>query len=323
MELSEKAADALRVAKMYYYHNLTTENIALELRVSRSTVSRLLSYARRAGLVEIRIIEAQGHPQELESRIRDACKLQRVQVVPLAENVSEAERLARVAQYSANYLSSIFSSAMILGVAWGTTTSAISRHLVPKMTHNSQIVQLNGAGNTESMGIEYASEIMMRLAQNYHASYHLFPVPAFFDRAETKHALWAETSIRRILDLQEKADLYLFSIGAVNAGIPSHVYNDSYLSHSDYQDLRKSAIAGDIATVFFREDGSYNNILLNLRSSGPSLDILKTKRSICVISGQAKLKGLQAAVRGRLLSELILDEPTARIFVESLPAAGA
>ena len=229
----------------------------------------------------------------------------------MGEHTTEAESLERVAQYTANYLSTILSSNMILGIAWGTTTSAISRNLVPKTTHHSQIVQLNGAGNTESLGIEYASEILMRFAQNFRATYHLFPVPAFFDRVETKKSLWEETSIKRILELQTRADIWLYSIGSVSAGIPSHLHADGYLKKADYSDLKRLDIAGDIATVFFREDGSYHNIQINQRSSGPSLELLKHKRGICVISGQAKLKGLMAAIRGKLLSELILDEPTA------------
>ncbi len=316
MKNPEKVADSLRVAKMYYYYNLTTDRIAREMNVSRSTVSRLLSFAKKEGFVEVRINDPADHPQQLEEKIRKAFKLKQIQVVPMAENTTEAERLERVAQYTANYLSSVFSSNMILGVAWGTTTTAISRNLVPKTTHHSQIVQLNGAGNMDSLGIEYASEIIMRFAKNYRAAYHLFPVPAFFDKVQTKKALWEETSIKRILDLQSKADLLLYSIGAVNAGIASHLHIEGYLRKSDYDELKKSEVVGDIATVFFREDGSYNNISINLRSSGPSIDLIKNKNGICVVSGEAKLKGLYAAIKGKILSELILDEPTARLFVE-------
>jgi len=316
MDESEKVADSLRAAKMYYYQNLTTEAIAREMCVSRSTVSRLLSFAKQEGFVEIRINDPQDHPRQLEAKIQQAFGLKRIHVVPMAENTGEMDRLERVAQYTANYLSTIFSSDMILGVAWGTTTSAVSRNLVPKTTHNSQIVQLNGAGNTESLGVEYASEILMRFAKNYQAGYHLFPVPAFFDRVHTKNALWEETSVKRILDLQARADVYLYSIGAVNAGIPSHVHIESYLNKADYQELKKAGVVGDIATIFFREDGSFHNISINQRSSGPDISMLKNKQAICVISGQAKLKGLYAAIQGSLLTELILDEPAARVFVE-------
>ena len=204
---------------------------------------------------------------------------------------------------------------MIMGVAWGATVSAISRYLQPKTTHNSHIVQLNGAGNTRTMGIEYASEIIFRFANAYQASVDLFPVPTFFDYVSTKEAMWKERSIRRILELQERADLLLHSIGAVKSGVPSHVYSGGFLEEKDYQELRRLDIAGDIATVFFRPDGTFNNIPLNLRASGPSLSMIKEKRAICVVSGLAKAAGLHAALSGGLVKEVIVDEPTARLLV--------
>ncbi len=312
----EKLEAAIHVARMYYYQEMTTEAIARELQVSRSTVSRLLSFAKREGLVDIRISDPFEHPRRLEKAIVERFKIQRVHVVPVPEIVGEAEWLERVAQYAAKTLNSVFDSGMILGIAWGTTTSTISKYLQPKPTYNSQIVQLNGAGNTQTTGIDYASEIMMRFSQNFGAPAHLFPVPTFFDYAETKNALWKEGSIRRLLGLQQKADLLLYSIGAVNAGVPSHVYSGGYLEAKDYLELERQHIAGDIATVFFREDGSFDRIPLNARSSGLGLELFQQKNGICVVSGLSKVRGLHAALKGRLMRELILDEPTARRLVE-------
>jgi DNA-binding transcriptional regulator LsrR (DeoR family) len=193
--------------------------------------------------------------------------------------------------------------------------SVVSRHLLRKNTTNLQIVQLNGAGNTQTMGINYASEIIMRFAENYQARAHLFPVPAFFDYADTKNALWRERSIKRLLDLQERANVLLYSIGVVNAGVPSHVYSGGYLEGVDYQELKKERIAGDIATVFFREDGSFDKIPINDRASGPNLELFKRKVGICVVSGLAKVNGLSAALRGGLITNLVIDEPTAQELV--------
>ncbi len=312
----DKLEAAIRVARMYYYQEMTSEAIAREMQVSRSTVSRLLSFARQEGLVDIRILDPFEHPRRLEKAIVERFGIQRAHVVPVPETVGEAEWLERVARYAANHLNTIFDSNMILGIAWGTTTSRISHYLQPKPTYNSQIVQLNGAGNTQTTGIDYASEILMRFSQNYGAPAHLFPVPTFFDYAETKRTLWKEGSIRRLLDLQQKADLLLYSIGAVNAGIPSHVYSGGYLEQRDYLELEQQSIAGDIATVFFREDGSFDRIPLNERSSGPGLELFQQKNGICVVSGVSKVRGLHAALKGGLMRELILDEPTARRLVD-------
>ncbi|MEJ2549641.1 MAG: sugar-binding domain-containing protein [Anaerolineales bacterium] len=317
MTEAQKVANAIRAARMYYYQNLTTGVIAKEMNVSRSTISRLLGFARLKGLVDIRIIEPTDLPDRLANALVDEFGIEKIHVVHAPEIAGEAEWLERVAQYTANYLNTKFDSNMILGIAWGTTMTAISKHLLRKTTHNSQIVQLNGAGNTQSMGIGYASQIIMRFSDNYRARAHLFPVPTFFDYAETKQALWREGSIRRILDLQSKTDLLLYSIGAVNAGIPSHVYSGGYLTEVDYKELEKYNIAGDIATVFFKEDGSFENIPINKRASGPNLGLFQQKHGICVVSGLAKVKGLYAALKGKLMSELIVDEPTARKLVDS------
>ena len=46
------------------------EAIASELKTSRSTVSRLLTYARETGLVEIRIQSPLVEPRRIEAAIR-------------------------------------------------------------------------------------------------------------------------------------------------------------------------------------------------------------------------------------------------------------
>lgn len=311
----EKIKDAVKAARMYYYQNMQTKAIAEEMQVSRSTVSRLLSYAKNEGLVNIQIINPSDEPQLLEKQIIEKYHLARVHVVPVPEITGEAEWLNRAAQFAAKYLNTLFDSNMILGLAWGTTLSAIANHLIPKPTHASQIVQLNGAGSTQSMGIEYASEIMMRFAENYSARAHLFPVPAFFDYSETRNALWQERSIKRILDLQNKADLLIYSIGAPNAVVPSHVYSGGYLDKDDYAQLDRLNVVGDIATYFFKEDGRYSGIPINDRASGPNLGLFRRKYGICVVSGLAKIPGLNAALKGSFMKELIIDEPTARALI--------
>jgi len=313
----KKISDAVKAARMYYYQNMTTQAIAQEFQVSRSTISRLISFARENGLVDIRINDPTEEPNQLAALIQNRFGIERIHVVPVSPLSGEGEWLQRVANYSANYLNRRVSSQMTLGIAWGTTLTAISTHLLRKTTLNTQIVQLNGAGNTQSTGIDYASQIIMRFAENFQARAHLFPVPTFFDYPETKQALWQEGSIRRILDLQKRSDLLLYSIGSVNAGVPSHVYSGGYLSKTDYRELESQQIAGDIATVFFREDGSWADIPINQRCSGPDLDLFQRTHGICVVSGLAKIRGLYGALQGKMMSELILDEPTARAFAET------
>ena len=73
-------------------------------------------------------------------------------------------------------------------------------------------------------------------------------------------------------------DVVLFGIGAPFAEVPSHVYSGGYLDESDLREPPAlSSVVGDVATVFFREDGSTSDITLNERASGP--DFARSARS--------------------------------------------
>jgi deoxyribonucleoside regulator len=307
---------AVKVARLYYYEGLTTAVIAKELALSRPKVSRLLTFARQFGLVEIRILDPQSQPQELERAIQKRLGISAVKVVTVPSNSNEEEWLARVANFTANHLNGLIHPEMIIGIAWGTTLEAISRVLIPKRCSHVAIVQLNGSGNVAAINNFYISEIYSRFAHNFNGQAHLFPVPAFFDYPETKQAMWRERSIRHLHDLSSRADLLVYSIGASDSRIPSYVYVGAYLEPKDFKELRRERVVGDIATVFYRGDGSYENIPLNARASGPDLSLFKrTKHALCVVSGLAKAPGLKAALQGRLMSELIVDEPTAHAIL--------
>lgn len=309
-------ADALRAAQMYYLQDLTMDAIARELRTSRSTVSRLLSSARESGVVQIQIRNPLDTGPELEGIIRRRYNLD-AHVVPVLGTLNEAETLDRVAMQAARTIGPLVDSNAIIGVAWGSTLSAVSRHLARKITHDSVIVQLNGAGNMHTTGITYASDIMRRFGSAYGARVEQFPVPAFFDHAATKTAMWNERSVQRVLELQSKMSIAIFGVGSVDADYPSHVYAGGYLDEDDLNALATSDVVGDVATVFFRADGSSDGIVLNERSTGPALSQLRqVRRRICVVSGASKINGLRGALAARLATDLILDEATARRLVD-------
>jgi DNA-binding transcriptional regulator LsrR (DeoR family) len=309
--------DALTAARLYYQQDLTMEAIARELAVSRSSVSRLLSFARETGLVEITVRTPREMPSAIEQELRRRYSVV-AHVVPMPDVTTDVDRRERVALYTARIIGQFFDSNMTMGIAWGSTMSAISRHLIDKPTHNSQIVQLNGAGNPRTTGIIYASEILQRFGDAYGAFVQQFPVPAFFDHADTKAAMWRESSVQRVRDVQNTIDIALFGLGAPFGTLPSHVYTGGYLSDEDLVQLQDEGVVGDIATVFYREDGSYDRIPLNERATGPDPALLKrVARRVCVISGESKLPSIRGALAGGFLTDLVIDAGTAHLLLEA------
>ena len=317
-ELNEKSRVrlALKAAQLYYMQDLTMDAIGDELKVSRSSVSRLLQMARDRGIVEVKIHSPEDAPRRIATQINQRYGVN-AHLVPVSEKATPIDRLDRVALTAARMLSNFFFSGMTMGVAWGSTTAAVSRNLTPRPLRESRVVQLNGAGNTFTTGVTYSGEILRRFGEAYGATVEQFPVPAFFDDPAAKETLWRERSTKRILDIQAKMDLVLFGLGASNSEIPSQVYSAGYLSPDDQKALNDGGIVGDIATVFYRKDGSSNDIDINRRSTGPSLDVIKAvPRRICVIAGASRLPSLKGALAGKYISDLIIDDATAEALLE-------
>lgn len=196
------------------------ETIARHLGTSRSTVSRMIKAARETGLVEINLRPTHSRAPGIRQYLRERWGVEAF-VVPVLDSTSHEARLDQVALTCARLLASWLQSEMVLSIAWGTTTSAIARHLPAKPIHGAIVVQLNGAANTRTSGVAYAGDLLAAFADAFDAHSVYFPVPAFFDYEETKDAMWRERSVRRVLDVQAQTDIALFSVGATTGALPS------------------------------------------------------------------------------------------------------
>ncbi|MFH8251970.1 sugar-binding transcriptional regulator [Microbacterium sp. B2969] len=313
----------LTSASMYYLQDLKMDAIASHLHLSRSTVSRLLKQARQEGLVEIRLRPLPTSAPELGRSINESFGVT-THIVPVRESATARERLDQVAMTTARLVTNWFDSGMILGVAWGTTMAAITRHLTSKPTRASSVVQLNGSANTRTSGVEFAGEMMVGFGEAFDAQLHMFPVPAFFDYAATREAMWAERSVARVLDLQRRADIALFGVGALSGEVPSHVYSAGYLDAADVRALYREGVVGDVCTVFLRADGTYDDLSLNQRATGPTpRELQQIPRRVCAVAGDHKAVPLLAALYAGAITDLVIDESTARVLVDLMQDAQA
>lgn len=313
MELREERAHL--AASMYYEQGLTMSAVARRLGVSRSSVSRLLAYAREKGIVTIRVASSEQGPTGLAAEFRRACGVNAV-IVPTLDVDSPATRLNAVAAVAAARLTESMEPGMTLGVAWGNTTTAVASQLSYSPKPGSTVVQLNGAANALDMGTLYADSIISAFARAYTSSAIHFPVPAFFDYPETKRQLAKERSIRRVTNAIVSCDIALFGVGAVDPAMPSHVYAGGYLDEDEWGRAFRDGVVGDVCTVLLREDGS-TDMELNARASGPYPEALrKIPRRIGVVASPGKARALIGALRAGVITDLVIDTKTARATLE-------
>ena len=308
---SSKDELARSAALAYYVQGQTMEAIRRRMGVSRSTVSRLLSYARKQGIVTISVQPSNTPHTRLERQLQDRFGI-KVHIVEMPADTTHHRVLENVSKIAAQILGQMIHDGEVIGIAWGNTTTEMAAYITPKDVENVTLVQLNGAASTETSGIAHAGGLLAQIAGKFKANIVQFPVPTFFDNPETKEAVWQEGAVRRVLNWQEKCTLAVFSVGALLAEIPSHVYAAGYLSRSELNKLALNKVVGDVCTVLLRPDGSWKDISLNRRATGPTPDQLRNiPRRLCVVAGKAKAQSLLGALNAKVMTDLICDKALA------------
>ena len=302
---------ARSAALAYYVQGQTMEAIRRRMGVSRSTVSRLLSYARKRGIVTISVQTNNVPHTRLERQLQERFGVN-VHIVEMPPDTTQNRVLENVTKTAAQILGQLVNDGEIVGIAWGNTTTEMAGHITQKDVDNVTLVQLNGAASTETSGIAHVGGILARIAYQWKANIVQFPVPAFFDNPDTKEALWREGAVRRVLNWQEKCTLAVFSVGALRAEIPSHVYAAGYLTRSELNKLALDKVVGDVCTVLIRPDGSWRDISLNIRATGPTPDQLRRiPRRFCVVAGKTKAQSLLGALNAGVATDVVCDKAIA------------
>ena len=352
---------AYEAASMYYVQGETMEVIAHHLGVSRSTVSRLLARARQEGVVRVSLVQP-GGAGSLEGRMAQVFGV-RTHIVPVREGTTEIHRLQQVASVAAAHMVDLIEAlaepgrgrgvggsgrkgvkgglgapdgadgsgrdadagGVVVGVAWGTTMSEVSAALPSRSVPGLTVVQLNGASDPVREGPS-AGEVLSRMRLSLGARTISFPVPAFFDHVATREAMWSERSVKRVLSVARRASLAVFGVGALdtlNGALPSQVYEGGHLTSRDQAVLRRQNVVGDVCTVLLRADGSWRDVALNARATGPTpAQLARIPRRLCVAAGTGKARALLAALRARTATDLVVDDATARAVLELAEARG-
>ena len=347
---------AYEAASMYYVQGETMEVIAHHLGVSRSTVSRLLARARQEGVVRVSLVQP-GGAGSLEGRMAQVFGV-RTHIVPVREGTTEIHRLQQVASVAAAHMVDLIEAlaesgrgrgvgaresggpegdepagsgrdadagGVVVGVAWGTTMSEVSAALPSRSVPGLTVVQLNGASDPVREGPS-AGEVLSRMRLSLGARTISFPVPAFFDHVATREAMWSERSVKRVLSVVRRASLAVFGVGALdalNGALPSQVYKGGHLTARDQAVLRRQNVVGDVCTVLLRSDGSWRDVTLNARATGPTpAQLARIPRRLCVAAGTGKARALLAALRARTATDLVVDDATARAVLDLAEARG-
>jgi DNA-binding transcriptional regulator LsrR (DeoR family) len=303
----------LAVARLYYLQDQSQQQIASTLGISRSNVSRMLTAAVDAGIVEVRINDPAGRDPGLEDRMKNAFGLRDVRVASRRRGHGPVDPLTGVGTQAAQVLLENLDDRTTVALSWGRSLQAMVWATRTEREYPIQLVQLVGGLSSisnEISGQELVRELASRLGS---PGYRYLHAPAALGSREARDALLGEASIAQALDLARGADLAFVGIGSPGHGSSAAILESLHLSDRELKRFWDQKPVGDVAARYFDSEGRPVTGAVEGRVLAVSVpDLLRIPTVVGVAAGRAKAEGVLGALRGHLLDMLVCDDSLAR-----------
>lgn len=300
----------IEVARRFYLVGETQVEIARDLGLDPSTVSRYLKRARDEGVVRVEIRPPMRRNVDLGRQLADAFGLSRVIVAA----TDEEGDMASLADVAASYVGTLLRKGMRVGLGWGTTLSATVGCMEPGAVSDLIITQLAGGLSDPVPGIQ-GHELARHLASLYPGSLvHYLHAPSIVDSPAIKEAMLSDSSVQAALALAAKSELALVGIGEI--GPDATLLRSSQVTRADLDLLRADGVIGSMNGRFFCRDGKPGGHLDGRTIAIEWTQLAAIPTVVAIAEGLPKVEAIQGALRTGCVDVLITDEATATALGE-------
>jgi DNA-binding transcriptional regulator LsrR (DeoR family) len=315
--MNENLRVALKAAQLYYENNLTQDEIAQKLRLSRPKVSRLLQEARDAGLVKITVAALPGSCTDLERQLEQHYNLLDVLVVEVSQPNSYIQTARELGVAAAGYFRRIVQDGDMIGLTWGLTLASMVDNLTPEKKKQVRVTQLvGGLGEPDSEA--HATDLARRLAMMLEANLQLIPAPGIVKTVELAQLLRSDPYVAQVLEQISQVNLAFVGIGALNHE-SLMMRDERIITWKEIQPILARGAVGDIGLHFFDVHGNVLQSEIEQRLIGASAEHYRQiDRVVGVAGGKDKFHSILGVTRGHLINTLITDVDTAqRLMAEA------
>ncbi len=303
-------------ARLYYEEDATQAEVAEQLGTSRATVSRLLSEAKRQGIVRIEVVPpAEARHGDVADQLARALNLTTVYLCAALPNPGPGRSLVDI---MGRALAPAVGRALgdagllpgdVLLVSSGRTVYEVAQH---ELTPLPGVVVTPTVGGNDQPEEWYQTNEITRLVANRvggRANYLFAPgLPG----PDLYQSLLSDPSIQRVVHQWPHARCALMGVGApplMRSDIPQFVPTGS-------TSLRNAV--GDVCSRFYDRDGEPVDFEGGDRLIAVELDVLRhIPVTIGVAVGKDKVESIIGGARGGYFNQLVTDPLTAVTILES------
>ncbi len=306
----------LKAAYLYYINGKSQSEIASQLKISITTVSRLLKKAKEDKIIEFVIQDPYLECIHLEEELKELFHLESVVIAPAVvldeedditlEDYDENVRKL-VALEGARYLQRVIKENDVLGITWGKTVRQMINYLNPAQKVNATFVTLHGSISSVDNDLDVRT-LVTRISKAFSGQNYPLLTEAIMSNKEAADVIKNEKNIRKVYDMFKQIDISISSCGVFYPEWLSILGTTDFISEENLEELRQQGVVGDVALRYFDKDGKEcQTSLVDRMITIDFEDYKRIPTKIMMAAGNSKAYTLFSALEGELVDVLIVD----------------
>ncbi|MGA2546678.1 MAG: sugar-binding domain-containing protein [Rectinemataceae bacterium] len=292
-----------KISWLYYYEDLSQQEIGSLLDIPRIKVVRLLKAIRERKIVEIKISRRYISLFQTEKAFKEATGLRDVTVVPSGKNPA-----SNVAYAASIKFGEFCRRYECIGLGASRAVLAALNLLEPmKKVRVKRIVSLSGnAMPNYALNMSHPGLSGIMLSKLLGIDYFNIWAPAIASTLEMAQLLRSDYVVESVLKMANSVDCAMIGIGDITNSV---LLNRGFIQKENIADMLDRGAVGDIFTHFFSIDGT--RITTSAEERSITADVPMKCPVLAVAYGKSKVQPILGAIRGHLITGLVTDENTA------------
>jgi deoxyribonucleoside regulator len=301
----------VQICKMYYQEDLSQNEIAKRLFISRPQVSKLITKAKKNNIVAVHINDPFSSEYLLAQKLKERYRLEEAVVID-ANGLNNKEAFAALAKAISVVFTSRVANGNLIGVSAGYTVAACSQYTNIYNCSNLRFVPLIAGESFE--GEEwYANRNCSRFAKRFDGKYLLLNTPLIIREDKVRRQIAANLAVKPVLDCYHQLDVMLLGIGQT---ILESTLGRCAMSKEEIIWANEHGAKAIIGASFI--DAGGNEILHNQSDIFMGIkahQIKNCKNVVAVAMGANKIEAILATLKGEYANVLCTDLEVAKELV--------
>ncbi len=300
-----------KVAYYYYISNITQDDIAKKMGMSRQRVNRILGHCTEYGIVKFSIEGLQEDNLEVELLLEKKYNLKGAHIVT---NVDSEKIHVDLGKGAAEFLNKMVVDNDIIGFSRGRSISKLVDNLTQTSAKNLTVTQLFG-NEPSSTSEAKIDELVFYASKTLNAQTKLIYAPVLVKDKSLKDSMMKEPLFLDSYSIIKNCTIAFSGIGTKDSQI-QHVQN-AYGEEKLYDMEWQKEIVGEVCTYYYDSKGKIVKTPFDDRLIRILIDDYLTIPLRVGVAGQPeKVASIKAAIEGNLINALVTDLETAQSLLK-------